>query len=124
MIQVKLDTTDYSNLLKKVGVNLPTSIQKSLFEIGGELLRLSRKEVPHDTGMLQSTGTVQKVRNFFGGVSGVEVGYHTVYASRLHEHPEYRFQKGRKGKYLEDPLKANTSKFMEKLASDIKKELS
>jgi len=71
-----------------------------------ELLRLSSYEVPHDKGMLQSSGGYEQVSQ-----DEWLVGYNKVYAARLHEHPEYRFQKGRKGKYLEDPLKHNLSVF-------------
>ncbi len=72
-------------------------------ELAYELLRLSQIEVPHDKGTLQNSGTVQP-----GQTPGTfAIGYNMVYAARLHEHPEYKFQKGRKGKYLEDPLKLN-----------------
>lgn len=67
-----------------------------------ELMRLSQFEVPHDEGTLQNSGTVESMPN-----GDVIVGYHTVYAARLHEHPEYHFGKGRKGKYLEDPILRN-----------------
>jgi hypothetical protein len=68
-------------------------------------MRLSQKEVPHDKGTLQNSGYV----NFaFGGSKGdIVIGYNTPYAARLHEHPEYHFQKGRKGKYLYDPIVRN-----------------
>lgn len=83
--------------------------QKRLLDVGMELLRLSQLEVPHDVGTLQNSGNVE--------TSGrdVIVGYHEPYAARLHEHPEYRFQKGRKGKYLEDPLIRNQSTFRQHL---------
>lgn len=71
-----------------------------------ELLRLSSFEVPHDKGLLQTSGTYEQV-----APDEWLVGYNKVYAARLHEHPEYHFQKGRKGKYLEDPLKMNLSIF-------------
>lgn len=69
--------------------------------VGYEVLRLSSREVPHNIGTLQNSGHIHP--------NGDEtiVGYNTVYAARLHEHPEYHFQKGRKGKYLEDPIKNN-----------------
>jgi len=35
------------------------------------------------------------------------VSYDTPYAARLHEHPEYNFQNGRQGKYLEEPAMQN-----------------
>lgn len=85
------------------------SLQKSLLEtnpleelVGNEILRLSQMEVPHDEGTLQNSGVVEVI----DGVT--TIGYHEAYAARLHEHPEYRFQKGRKGKYLEDPILRNT----------------
>jgi hypothetical protein len=31
----------------------------------------------------------------------------------LHEHPEFNFKNGRKGKYLEDPIKNNLGIFKE-----------
>lgn len=76
---------------------------QAMLDIGYELMRLSQKEVPHDEGTLQNSGTVETLRG------DVVVGYNTKYAARLHEHPEYRFQKGRKGKYLEDPIRNNES---------------
>lgn len=66
-----------------------------------EGLRLTQFEVPHDEGTLQNSGTVEPLKG------GFVLGYHTPYAARLHEHPEYNFQKGRKGKYIEDPLNRN-----------------
>jgi hypothetical protein len=80
--------------------------EKALTDIGYELLRLSGKEVPHDKGLLQNSGRVERIDK-----EQVDVGYNKVYAARLHEHPEYHFQNGRKGKFLEDPLKTNLSIF-------------
>lgn len=74
---------------------------KASEDAANEVLRLSQQEVPHDEGTLQNSGIVEE----YGG--GYAVGYHTVYAARLHEHPEYNFQDGRKGKYLEDPIIRN-----------------
>lgn len=76
-----------------------------LDQLGNEILRLSSFEVPHDTGMLQASGTIELHEDY------VIVGYNKVYAAHLHEHPEYHFQKGRKGKYLEDPIKNNLVTF-------------
>ena len=79
-----------------------TGVPKALMDVGLELLRLSQLEVPHDTGYLQDSGVVEIIGN------NVVLGYHTPYAARMHEHPEYRFQKGRKGKYIEDPVLRNS----------------
>ncbi|MBU1110784.1 HK97 gp10 family phage protein [Patescibacteria group bacterium] len=76
-------------------------------KIANEVLRLSQGEVPLDTGALQSSGHVEKGDNEQERL----VGYNKVYASRLHENPQYNFKNGRKGKYLEDPLKNNLNIF-------------
>lgn len=93
-------------------------VDKRVMDLGMELLRLSQFEVPHDEGTLQNSGTVEEING------EVVVGYHTKYAARLHEHPEYRFQKGRKGKYLEDPIKRNERalnvKFAKGIGDDLK----
>lgn len=89
--------------LKNLTQALERGVPKALMDVGYEILRLSQMEVPHDTGNLQNSGTVETVSG------NVVVGYHTPYAARLHEHPEYRFQKGRKGKYLEDPIRTNAN---------------
>lgn len=89
---------------------LPALQRKANNNVADEILRLSQFEVPHDTGLLQNSGHTESEGD------GAIVGYNKVYAARMHEHPEYHFQKGRKGKYLEDPIKNNMShllKFVE-----------
>lgn len=107
MLKLNIDTSDLDRVLKNIANQTDKIEQKALMDIGDELLRISTAEVPHDQGILQASGTVQPEGN------DVVVGYHTPYAARLHEHPEYRFQKGRKGKYLEDPLKHNLTKWLQ-----------
>ena len=96
---------------KMVVANLPNlekslqaGVRRGLLDAGLEGMRLSQMEVPHDEGTLQNSGTVEVMPS-----GDVVLGYHTPYAARLHEHPEYRFQKGRKGKYISDPLDRNAS---------------
>lgn len=96
---------------KMVAAGLPdldkainAGVKKGLLDAGLEIMRLSQVEVPHDEGSLQNSGTVEVMPN-----GDVVLGYHTPYAARLHEHPEYRFQKGRKGKYISDPLNRNAA---------------
>lgn len=79
---------------------------EAIEKIGNELLRISQKEVPHDTGALQNSGHVEVKSQ-----EEVDVGYNKVYAARLHENPQFNFKNGRKGKYLEDPLKNNLNIF-------------
>lgn len=61
------------------------------------LLDESKKQVPHDTGTLERSGMVDS--------AGLEatVSYDTPYAVICHERSA-NYQRGRKKKYLEDPL--------------------
>ena len=101
MISVTMDSKGFIASLHKLAKQADNARRFTAMDIGFEILRLSQAEVPHDKGTLQNSGTVEQ----FG--DDVQVGYHTPYAARLHEHPEYRFKRGRKGKYLEDPIKRN-----------------
>lgn len=96
----KMVTANIPNLDKA----LKSGVNKGLLDAGMESLRLTQFEVPHDEGSLQNSGTVEVMPN-----GDVVMGYSTPYAARLHEHPEYRFQKGRKGKYISDPLDKNAA---------------
>ena len=100
------DDRTFQEGIKNLSSRIPPVVKRAVHDVGEEILRLSSFEVPHDTGMLQSSGHVED-----NGDESV-VGYNKVYAARLHEHPEYRFQKGRKGKYLEDPIKTNMQTFI------------
>lgn len=88
--------------LQSLQLSLDRGVPKGVLNAAMELLRLSQLEVPHDEGTLQNSGSVEVLPN-----GDVVMGYHTPYAARLHEHPEYRFQRGRKGKYIEDPIHRN-----------------
>ncbi|HYD35554.1 MAG TPA: hypothetical protein VD999_05780 [Vitreimonas sp.] len=113
MANVNLDISDF---LKKSGDLLNKVIKSSpeaLEVVADEILRLSQREVPHDEGGLQNSGHVEPRSE------EVLVGYNKPYAARLHEHPEYNFQKGRKGKYLEDPIKNNLNIFRMMFSQDL-----
>lgn len=97
-----IDTSDFTKGLGRLDAAVKIAAMRGINDVASEILRLSTFEVPHDTGMLQASGHVEQEAN-----DDVIVGYNKVYAARLHEHPEYHFQKGRKGKYLEDPIKNN-----------------
>ena len=99
LTQLTLGTNRLNRLVKERST-------EGINKIANELLRISQKEVPHDTGALQNSGSTDE-RN----EKEVWVGYNKVYAARLHENPQYLFQGGRKGKYLEDPLKNNLNIF-------------
>lgn len=111
---------------RMVAANLPNlsnalqrGVNKGLLDAGLEAMRLTQFEVPHDEGTLQNSGTVEVMPN-----GDVVLGYHTPYAARLHEHPEYRFQKGRKGKYISDPIERNASVLSLRLNNGFGKSIS
>lgn len=115
MILASIDDHQVMLNLKALQTTIDKSVPKALFDVGLEVLRLSQFEVPHDEGSLQNSGVVEEVDG------DVVVGYHMPYAARLHEHPEYRFQKGRKGKYLEDPIKRNKEALNIKFGKGVQK---
>ena len=101
MILATVDSKGVKIALENLNLSAQRGMPKALFDTALEVLRLSQFEVPHDEGTLQNSGTVEYIG------TGVVLGYHTPYAARLHEHPEYHFQRGRKGKYIEDPINHN-----------------
>lgn len=103
---VTFDTSSFDAGMKRLDARFNAVMQKVVDEVADEVLRLSQREVPHDVGSLQNSGHTE----YFAKNDRI-VGYNKVYAARLHEHPEYNFQKGRKGKYLEDPIKNNNHTF-------------
>ena len=118
MISVQLDDRQVKANIGRLQRSLALGmVEKRVLDIGNEILRLSQREVPHDEGTLQNSGTVEEVNG------DVIVGYHTPYAARLHEHPEYHFQKGRKGKYLEDPVRKNANTLRVLFEKGIDKEM-
>lgn len=119
---IEVDISSMVDGLKKATEKTVQASRMGILESGEELLRVSRQEVPHDEGSLQGSGTVDPSDIAMPNPS-VTVGYNKVYAARLHEHPEFRFQKGRKGKYLEDPLRDNRDKFAQHVAEKIKSTL-
>lgn len=102
MLSYQVDVTPFVASVTQLGKAAQKSKKYSALSIGYEIMRLSQEQVPHDIGSLQNSGNVQEIGD------DVIVGYHEPYAARLHEHPEYHFQKGRKGKYLEDPINTNS----------------
>lgn len=82
------------------------------------ILALSATEVPFETGTLSATGTVVQATT---PEEGAGVVYDTPYAARLHEHPEYNFQGGRKGKYLEDPALQNRAELGQIVAAEARR---
>lgn len=105
-MKITYDDSSFQKKSREYISGMNAAVAKAVSQVAEEILRLSSFEVPHDTGMLQASSHTEQQSD----LSQI-VGYNKVYAARLHEHPEYRFQKGRKGKYLEDPIKNNLRVF-------------
>ncbi|SDZ00939.1 hypothetical protein [Thermoactinomyces sp. DSM 45892] len=81
-----------------------------------KMLSLSNENVPLDEGTLLRSGVASFSESKLSGC----VSYNTPYARRLHEHPEYRFQQGRKGKWLEDTTKQKQNEIVKTVQQTIK----
>lgn len=114
-LSFSVDMTGLTAGLQTLAAKIKPANNATAMAIGLEIMRLSQMEVPHDKGSLQNSGTVEQIGDY------VVVGYHEPYAARLHEHPEYRFREGRKGKYLSDPITNNASVLGLKFADDFGK---
>lgn len=120
-LDIDLDASDF---LKKVEGAITTAqdaTKRGIKQVADEILRLSQFEVPHDTGLLQNSGHVE------ADGDGQIVGYNKVYAAYQHEgrrsdgsYVITNYQKGRKGKFLEDPIKNNLSVFKRFLEDALK----
>lgn len=112
--KVEFNTKDAERGLNNLEREIDEWVMRSLGEMADALLLLSRAEVPHDTGNLQASG------HTFREPDAWVTAYNTAYASYQHEgmrldgsHVIKHWQKGRKGKFLEDPLKNNMTKWQQ-----------
>lgn len=111
---IDIDDSDFQKTLDALSKQLDSIGRGALMDMADALLTLARLEVPHDTGRLQLTG------NAYWDVDSSAVAFDTDYASYVHEgiradgtHRIRNYQKGRKKKFLEDPLKMNLSKWLD-----------
>lgn len=89
--------------------------KQALSDASEFILDESNKLVPHDEGTLERSG----IANLDPENMMAYISYDTPYAVRLHEHPEYDFQKGRQGKWLESAMNDNRAKVQEFLKNKI-----
>lgn len=71
--------------------------QVSMRRMAADIMRLSKVQVPYDTGRLSKS---QELRQ--NGTNSWTISYRTPYARRWH-FERARFQHGRKNRYLSDP---------------------
>lgn len=108
MANITFDTSAWDKNIAKLLKQVRAGSIEAVRLCATELLRLSQLEVPFRIGQLKDSGLSEPDPE---DSEGYVVGYNKVYAARLHEHPEYNFKNGRKGKYLEDPIKMNFDVF-------------
>lgn len=104
-------TWDGSKVLNEVSKKTERAVRAA----ANYVLDESRKQVPIDTGALSRSGAVSSEGNI------AVVSYDTPYAIRWHEQ-QANFQRGRKNKYLEDPINDGTvrAKIMNYLQKEMK----
>lgn len=91
---------------------------KDAHESAGErLIELLATVAPLDTGRL--IGDATEDHNEDEGT----VSYATPYAAILHEHPQWNFQHGREGKWLERTMNANGATVLDEFGDAMKKAL-
>lgn len=99
-----------------VSPKIRTKGREAVFDALDHLLDESNKKVPHDEGDLQASGQTQLDPVHMSG----RISYNTPYAIRLHEHPEYNFQKGREGKWLERTIKRRKTAVLQYMQNKMK----
>ena len=105
------------------GKQVEDLVKKALIDggkdAGENVLEESNRMVPHDEGTLMRSGQVSVDEEKLD----VFVSYDTPYAVKLHENPQYNFQQGRQGKWLEQGLKNRQSAIQEFLKAKLSEAL-
>lgn len=99
-----------ANANEKVG----NYLSQALYSTAAQVLKESKKIVPWDTRVLQTSGTVERP-NISRGRASVEISYggsSAPYALFVHEDPDATHKPGRTYKYLETPFLAAKPTFV------------
>lgn len=100
----------FNAAIKKIGnIN-----DKALHDVAFDLLGKAKELAPVDTGDLRGSGSVKFENNT------ATIGFEEPYAVRQHEHTEYEHPQGGQAKYLEQPYRENTDKYINYIADAIK----
>ncbi len=103
--------------LEDINRRIKQAVPKALTDVGLDLLGKSKEKAPIDTGDLRGTGFMNLEDN---GKTAV-IGFTEIYALRQHEGLEYKHPLGGEAKYLENPLKENTQKYIKHIKDAIGK---
>lgn len=108
---------------REVKAIIRNATKQAISDSAEYILQESNKIVPLDEGTLQRSGEVDMMS--VGDSHEASVSYDTPYATRLHENPQYNFQGGRKGKYLEKIIrsKRHKQKVMDRLERELKSKI-
>jgi len=80
-----------------------------------DLLGEANDKCPHNEGTLMRSGVWSTDEGTLEGA----VSYDTPYAVRLHEHPEYNFQQGKEGKWLENAANRRSQDYLDWISKAI-----
>lgn len=89
----------YENKMPQFATASEIALDRVFGNAAIDIVRLSKMQVPHDQGTLQSSAKITRK-----GMSKFEIAYSTPYARRWeYNTPPGGFKKGRKSRYLRDP---------------------
>jgi hypothetical protein len=95
------------------------AVEQALYKGISHILNEANNIAPKDEGTLIQTSDVD-----VDPEAGKANAFYTQkYARRLHEHPEYNFQGGRQGKWLEKTLLAEGDRVRDIMANEIRERL-
>ena len=80
----------------------------------------SSQIIPHLSGYLEGSGGIDIAENLETGT----IYYDTPYAARLHQHPEYDFRGGKRGKFLQSTMSGSRRKVLDMFGNGLKSRFS
>ncbi|WP_347242883.1 hypothetical protein [Thermogutta sp.] len=100
----------------KIQQKVNTGAPDVVWQASEHILEEANRTVPLDTGALMRSG-----RTHVDPASlTAYISYNTPYAVRVHEHPEWHFQGGRRGKWLELTIQEQQGAVRQWIASKLK----
>lgn len=99
----------------KIKGQVEKQAEQTMYKTGQYTLDEANKIAPKDEGTLIQTSGVAS------DAESANVYYTQKYAPRLHEHPEYNFQNGRQGKWLEQTVLSNHDKLLQYMKNEMQK---
>ncbi|BBN97501.1 hypothetical protein [Sporolactobacillus terrae] len=98
--------------------NIKRYTPQAMSDVVKDLHRRAVEQAPLDTGDLRGSG-FHEVDNGPTRATGT-VGFTAPYALVQHEHTEFNHPRGGNAKYLENPLKQNTNRYINYLKNSVK----